>query len=285
MHTKTIFDVTVLRTSTRSLTLQVEADSRKDAEEKALSEAGGMEFPSESNAEYLVEESRARTGSVSGDPGDEAVRVYTADGESTWNISCDLTDRWGEINYAGKEKKPLFALESDSVLLERLRRQLMDESSFIVRKDGIWGVLLEEEFCTDASDPNDETKYDSEACVLRRLQTRIAELAKLWPGVDFAIGHPELVHNGRLAIWAFVPDGRLLKGERALLLHHVLVGHTVRYVSDRSELVASLSFDCLNLPLDSKRGTEKRFLHFPVGTPINDVTAYINRISQLGVPL
>lgn len=60
-----------------------------------------------------------------------------------WHISTNLTDRWGDLNYHNAENKPLEPLEADNDLLERLRSQMWDEETFIVRKDGQFGILFE----------------------------------------------------------------------------------------------------------------------------------------------
>lgn len=80
------------------------------------------------------------------DSQDPHVRVRTVANPnewSSWPISVNLTDRWGDINWHDGENKPLAALVEDPALLERLRAQMWDECTFITRKDGKFGLLFE----------------------------------------------------------------------------------------------------------------------------------------------
>lgn len=145
----------------------------------------------------------------------EAPEQWTA-----WRISQNLSTRWGDLNGAHPEQKPLELLTSTPGLYERLQEQMFEEDTFIVRKDGLWGILFEREFCcveseTGLADPEDPwfrslPLYDTQ---VRNLITGMQALANRFPLAQFAV--PESVHTyqGRPAAWAFVPDG-LLNGEQ-----------------------------------------------------------------------
>lgn len=133
---------------------------------------------------------------------------------SVWRISQNLTDRWGELNYHNGENKPLEPLEKDEVLLERLRSQMWDEMTFIVRKDGQYGILFECEYVSRESEASmgDGNEYDQlspHSEMIKLLDAGICELSGLFPGVEFSIPDEDEIVNGRPAIWAFVKDGLL----------------------------------------------------------------------------
>ena len=136
-----------------------------------------------------------------------------------WAISQNLTDRWGEINDADADNKPLKSLEKDEELLERLRAQMWEESTFVVRKDGKFGILFEVEYCSQESEEgtaeNDEFKPHE--IVVKALLDQMSNFAEKFPGVLFAVPHEHEVYNGRPAAWAFVIDGLLDEKQRAEL--------------------------------------------------------------------
>lgn len=141
---------------------------------------------------------------------------------AVWNISQNLTDRWGEINYHNASIKPLSVLENDSALLERLQKQMWDEITFVVRKDGKFGILFEAEFCSIESEstedhPADESEYNPHLVVVKALLEGIAKLATEYPMVEFCIPHESQIINDRPAVWAFVADGVLSEEQRAAL--------------------------------------------------------------------
>ena len=138
-----------------------------------------------------------------------------------WNISQDLTDRWGDINYHNADNKPLELLENDDALLERLCAQMWDELTFIVRKDGKFGILFEAEFCSLESeehakdgDPDWYATLKPHAEVVKILLDGMQSLAERYPGVQFAVPNESQVINSRPAAWAFVPDGLLSEEQR-----------------------------------------------------------------------
>lgn len=138
-----------------------------------------------------------------------------------WNISQNLTDRWGDINYHNADNKPLELLEDDDTLLERLCAQMWDELTFIVRKDGKFGILFEAEFCSLESeehakdgDPDWYATLKPHAEVVKALLDGMQPLAARYPGVQFAVPDESQVINDRPAAWAFVPDGLLSAEQR-----------------------------------------------------------------------
>lgn len=141
---------------------------------------------------------------------------------SVWRISQNLTDRWGDLNYHNSTAKPLALLEEDKALLERLRSQMWDELTFIVRKDGQYGILFECEFISHESEVSmgDGNEYDQlkpHTEMIKLLDAGICDLAGLFPGVEFAIPDEDHIVNGRPAIWAFVKDGLLDAQDRERL--------------------------------------------------------------------
>ena len=155
---------------------------------------------------------------------DPVVKVHPIgkpEGWDEWHISQNLTDQWGEINSHNAANKPLAFLEADSALLERLRAQMWDELTFIVRKDGQWGILYELEFCTRESDESEKDRDPVWYAALKprnelveALLETMEPLAERFPGVQFAVPDEAQVYSGRTAAWAFVPDGLLTEVQR-----------------------------------------------------------------------
>jgi len=141
-----------------------------------------------------------------------------------WNISQNLTDRWGDINYHNGDNKPLELLEDDDALLERLRAQMWDELTFIVRKDGKFGILFEAEFCSLESeehakdcDPDWYATLKPHAEVVKALLDGMQPLAALYPDVQFAVPDESQIINDRPAAWPYIPDGLLSVEQREAL--------------------------------------------------------------------
>lgn len=135
-----------------------------------------------------------------------------------WNISLNLSDRWGELNEHNAINKPLAALENDSDLHNRLVAQMQGESTFIVRKDGQFGILFEIEFVSKESEEGEDQSYID---TLKPHQTVVQELLKgmeplleKYPGVLFAVPDKEEIVNDRPAAWAFARDGLLSDSQR-----------------------------------------------------------------------
>lgn len=159
---------------------------------------------------------------------DPSYAVTLPNGEaSTWNISQNLTDRWGELNFYKGHEKPLQPLLGDSDLFERLLNQMWDELTFVVRKDGAYGLLFELEYSTRESEVNlipRSATYEQELSKLKPesdlrpiLVECIAKLAAKFPGVQFCLPPKEEMVEERLGIWAFVADGQLDDAEREKL--------------------------------------------------------------------
>lgn len=142
---------------------------------------------------------------------------------TVWRISQNLTDRWGDLNYYNSHEKPLEPLEKDESLFKRLLDQMWDELTFIVRKDGQYGVLFECEFISRESEASmgDGNEYDQlrpHTEMIAILDAGIREkLIPSFPGVEFAIPDEDHIVNGRPAIWAFVKDGLLDAQDRERL--------------------------------------------------------------------
>lgn len=176
-------------------------------------------------------EDMARTYGVEGvhyklDP-EIKVREPAGNGEwSTWRISQNLTDRWGDINRHDETNKPLALLEGTPGLLERLTAQMCDEISFVARKDGQFGLLYEIEFCSIESeqiDSEDSSEWSQalkpHAQVVSALLAGLQALAPQYPGVSFAVPDESQIVDSRPAAWAFVPDGLLTEDQRHALSH------------------------------------------------------------------
>lgn len=165
---------------------------------------------------------------------DPAYAVTLPSGEQgTWNISQNLTCRWGELNDAFGDTKPLQPLVDNPELLEGLINQMWDELTFIVRKDGQYGILFENEYCSKQSEVNmirpDQPGYDAAFAslpdeeVLRiNLLSFIAKLAAKYPKVLFCLPPKEEMVEERLGIWAFVSDGLLSQEELEALGRDIL---------------------------------------------------------------
>ncbi|MDG1580892.1 hypothetical protein [Pseudomonas sp. GOM6] len=152
---------------------------------------------------------------------DSPVEVTLPSGElASWKISQNLTDRWGDLNAFMSPNEAYQLLAADGALFESLQAQMCEETTFIVRKEGQFGILYELEFCTQHSevavigedDPDLQSRlqeYMTEEESKARLQTAIAELAPKFPGVEFCLPPREEMIEERLGMWAFVPNGHL----------------------------------------------------------------------------
>jgi hypothetical protein len=159
------------------------------------------------------------------------VQLVSADGAwAEWNLSHNLTDRWGELNYYNEANKPLELLSDNAELHERLVGQMWDEATFVVRKDGQFGILFEAEFCSLESEEGQKDQYSPEFFAklkphdeaVKLLIEGMKPLVDKYPGVLFAVPEPSEVINDRPAAWAFVPDGHLTPELRDELGHALL---------------------------------------------------------------
>lgn len=140
------------------------------------------------------------------DPAVKVRQVGGPEGEIEWFISQNLTDRWGDINsYSASE--PLQALVNDPDLLERLRSQMVGEETFIVRKDGQYGILFETEFTSIESEGNQSLKPHDQ--VVEALLDGMQKIKDQFPDIQFAVPDKAQIIHERPAAWAFVVDGQL----------------------------------------------------------------------------
>lgn len=156
------------------------------------------------------------------DPEIQVRLVGKPDEWTIWNISQNLTDRWGDFNYYARAEKPLEELESNPELLARLREQLWDEICFVVRKDGKFGILFEVEFVSQESEGDHAKDYPDplkpHAEMIKIINDAAVEkLIPNFTGVEFAIPHEDEICNARPALWAFVADGLLSAEQREAL--------------------------------------------------------------------
>ena len=132
---------------------------------------------------------------------------------SKWNIITNLTDRWGEINEYNAELKPRDQLtDYDGALLNVLRQEMWDEITFIVQKDGKFGILYEVEFASRQSEEGlggSTQELSDHDVVMNSIAQRLEVLATKFPGVSFCVPPESEIANDRPAAWAFVPYGML----------------------------------------------------------------------------
>lgn len=153
------------------------------------------------------------------------VQLVAEDGAwADWNLSQNLTDRWGELNFYDEENKPLELLSHNEPLLTSLTGQMWDESTFVVRKDGKFGILFEAEYCSRESEESEKEHQPEYYAtlkphedVVKQLLTNMKPLVEKFPGVLFAVPDECNVINDRPAAWAFVPDGHLTEDQRVEL--------------------------------------------------------------------
>src|SRR6202041_3794099 len=95
--------------------------------------------------------------------------------------------------------------------------------TFVVRKDGAYGLLFEVEYLALESDAHEGIDpsilrslrpYEE---VVMNLRRRAWPLTRRFRGVSFSIAPPEEVFRERPGIWGFVPDGLLSLAEREAL--------------------------------------------------------------------
>jgi hypothetical protein len=159
------------------------------------------------------------------------VQLVSENGEWVdWNLSQNLTDRWAELNFHNAENKPLEFLSDDEALFTRLVSQMWDETTFIVRKDGKFGILFEAEYCSRESEEAEKELHNPEwfaklkphGEAVKQLLDSMKPLVEKFPGVLFAVPDAGQVINDRPAAWAFVPEGHLTAEQRAELGHALL---------------------------------------------------------------
>jgi hypothetical protein len=159
---------------------------------------------------------------------DTLINVTLLDGSpGQWLISQNLTCSDGEINDYEAEQKPLFELLNQPDMLEALRAQMIDEITFISRKDGTFGVLFEiERECqeSDGVPPLPGCQYADREDVVENLLEKLNAKVHCFPSVQFCIPCPSQVYKDRVGVWAFVPNGALHEDaldELADLMNHL----------------------------------------------------------------
>lgn len=137
-----------------------------------------------------------------------------------WNIEQNLSTREGELNDAHADEKPgLSLLMMDTELYERLCAQMWDETTFIVRKDGEFGLLFEAEYMSQESDAGDEdvANYKPRDQVIASLAEQLALLETQYPQVQFCVPDPTQIFYERPAVWGFYKLDALTQDEREVL--------------------------------------------------------------------
>jgi hypothetical protein len=150
---------------------------------------------------------------------DPAVQVRMAGGEgawSTWNMTQNLTDRWGVINCNSHNKGAVQDLMR-SGKARCMLAQMWSESTFVVRKDDAFGILFEVEFESIESELGDVVGLLPREQVVGALRYKMARMQSEFPGVLFAVPHENEVHAGRPGAWAYVADGLLSADQRDAL--------------------------------------------------------------------
>ena len=89
----------------------------------------------------------------------------------------------------------------------RLRAQDRLHAAF---EDGVFGVLLEAEYCSRESE-GDGSKYKPHKEVVEILLAGLVPLRAQFPGVLFAVPEETHIIHERPAAWAYVADGLLDK--------------------------------------------------------------------------
>ena len=137
-------------------------------------------------------------------------------GQASWDIEQNLTDRWGDLNGHAPETKPgLVLLAHDPELLAGLVAQMWPESTFVVRKDGVFGILFEVEYLSRESEGDEERASPllAHADIVALLLKRLAELAEAYPTVEFCVPDRREIDQDRPAVWAFVSSAAPLQPE------------------------------------------------------------------------
>ncbi len=154
------------------------------------------------------------------DTPDEPVKVTQIDGRETQIlISQNLTDRWGDLNFAHATKKPLMRLVNDPPFLKSLVAQMWDEICFVTRKDGEYGILMEVEYTCVESEQSLLVGMEKDDSLKPRhvvnaaLLDGMRKLAEKHPKVEFFLPDPSQIIEERPAAWAFFKDASIAKAE------------------------------------------------------------------------
>lgn len=151
-----------------------------------------------------------------------------------WLINQNLTDRWGDLNTFDFESKPLDLLEGTPGLLDSLTNQFTQEITFVVRKDGHFGLLFEVEYSSiesesgngDLDPQGEDAKYIAELKPHREAVAHILKMlqdnAERFPQVELCIPDKQYICNDRPAAWAFMPSGAMTEDQREELAGFLL---------------------------------------------------------------
>ena len=160
---------------------------------------------------------------------DPHVAVTLPDGtQARWAIQPNLTDRWGELNFALRERKPALGhLEHDEALMSALLDETTGEHTLVAYKDGDYGILTEIEFESLESDeeltqPVHRRNLRSRQAMTELLCRGMAALQDRYPEACFAVPDPAEIYRERPAIWSFTPVGRTTAEQRRALLDELL---------------------------------------------------------------
>lgn len=142
---------------------------------------------------------------------------------TAWNISPSLSTREGDLNTHAAESKPLELLYDNEPLLEQLREQMVDDVTFLARKDGQFGILFEAERVSRESeadmedDPEELSKLLPHDEMVALLLKELVGLAKDFPEAQFCVPDRSEIINDRPAAWAFISNGALTEQRRQAL--------------------------------------------------------------------
>lgn len=137
-------------------------------------------------------------------------RIQVQDARGTpciWNIEQNLTTRDGELNDVFLETKPgLALLLTMADVLAELQGLMVGEDTFVVRKDGKFGILFEIEYCSQESEAEGDVldmTCKPHAVVVEALKKGLLELEVAYPEIEFCIPPTYTVVKDRPAVWGY----------------------------------------------------------------------------------
>lgn len=150
------------------------------------------------------------------------LKVVTASGTTVdWDLFF-LTNRFGEADLSAVHSdRPELADwdKREPQAYEKLWSVCLDECAFIAELNGVRGVLYEVEIETTESEGcNGEGKpYCTVSEADRRVQLlqQIGELEKEHPQFSWVVADPVEILEGRLGVWGFCPESRLITKDEA----------------------------------------------------------------------
>lgn len=204
------------------------------------------------------------------------VDVTLPNGEaSTWNIVQNLTDRWGDLNYYRAEDKPMEALETDADLLDRLRAQMCDEMTFVVQKDGEFGLLYECEYASFESEEgagrDNPSRFFPHQGVVQMLAEGLSRIACQFQGVELCVPDASQIVEDRPAVWAFINDGQLTEAQREALADALANIPTDPKPAMTLSAIYRLWDKLRDVPVDDDGNLQEPFEQFGVNSPREEV--------------